>query len=515
MPHLPVGSRASILLTRGVSAVISLPGGEMPEIVVVGGGIGGLQLGAMLSYDGHEVHVLEKTGHVGGRARPRAKDGFTVDNGIHLIRFGPASATARVFEHIERSIAFKRLGDSYVGFPDGSVEKFPTRPSDIVSTGMIDDRERAVVLAMLAFWRGVDPSRKLATTARGLLDAVGLQQKLSPYLGPLADRVRERWTGSRLHDRLQLLEPEETMEMSVADWLDALELGTGLRQYFQMVAMSMQVCPFIERASAGEMIANIKRVLATGHSVTYPRSGWRHILSTLSAVIEQNGAIKTNTEVRRVRVEDGRAVGVELTSGDTIPADRVVLDLPARELLGLFDDDLLDANFAARCRAIRPTAGIVLDFGLKRPVSFDTGLWYLWEPMAFGTFTSNLCPETAPSGKQLLTFLMPVDADELDSRADELESDLEAELFRTFKGLEDAIQWRSAMRLDLVDGVEVSTDQHRGLRPDYRVPGVDDLFLVGDWLRGAGAGGDIGHESVLGCYDEITRTEGDDGQRQG
>lgn len=488
----------------------------MPEIVVVGGGIGGLQLGAMLASDGREVHVLEKSAHVGGRARPWAKDGFTVDNGVHLIRFGPANAIARVFSHIDRKITFKRLGDSYASFPDGSVEKFPTKPSDIVSTGIIDDRERAVVLGMLGFWRGADPTRKLASSASDLLEMVGVKQKLSPYLGPFADRLRERWHESRWRERLDLLEPEHTMEMSVAEWFDALDLGTGLRQYFQLLCTSMQVCPFIERASAGEMIANIKKMLATGYSVTYPTSGWRHIFATLSSVIEQNGAIKTNTAVARVIVEDGRAMGVELTSGDTIRAERVLLNVPAAEVPALVGEDALPADFVAQCKNLRPTAGVVIDYGLKRPVSFDTGLWYLWEPMAFGMFTSNLCPEVAPQGKQLLTFLLPVGPDEIASRGAELEAQLEAELFRTFKGLEDAVQWRRAMHLDLVDGAEIAIDQHRGLRPDYRVPGIEGLFLVGDWLRGGGAGGDVAYESALECYDEIAETKEDrHGQRRG
>ncbi len=489
----------------------------MPDIVVVGGGIGGLQLGAMLASDGHEVHVLEKSADVGGRARPWTKDGFTVDNGVHLIRFGSASATARVFAHVEREISFRKLGDSYVAFPDGSVEKFPTKPSDIVSTGIIDDRERAVVLAMLGYWRGADPGRRLAAGAGDLFEAVGLKQKLSPYLGPLADRLRERWSATRLHDRLQLLEPDHTMEMSVAEWLDALDLGTGLRQYFRLVCTSMQVCPSLDRASAGELIANIKRVLATGTSVTYPPHGWRHILTTLASVIEQNGAIKLNTAVTRVRVDDGRATGVELESGDRIPARRVILALPPHQMLPLLDEDALDPDYAERCRRVRPTAGVVIDYGLQRPVSFDTGLWYLWEPTAFGTFTSNLCPELAPPGKQLLTFFLPTGVEELRDGAGELEAELEVELFRTFKGLEDAVQWRRAMHLELVDGAEITVDQHRGVRPDYRVPNTENLFLVGDWLRGGGAGGDVGHESVLECYQSITQPQGgpDHGQRQG
>jgi len=52
--------------------------------------------------------------------------------------------------------------------------------------------------------------------------------------------------------------------------------------------------------------------------------------------------------------------------------------------------------------------------------------------------------------------------------------------------------------------VEVNINQHREKRPGYSVPGIENLYLVGDSLKGPGAGGDVGHESVLGCYVEMT-----------
>jgi len=91
-----------------------------------------------------------------------------------------------------------------------------------------------------------------------------------------------------------------------------------------------------------------------------------------------------------------------------------------------------------------------------------------------------------------------------ETKASALEEQLEQAIFKQFPGLRDAIEWRRAMHLKMVDGVEVNVDQHRGKRPGYRVPGIDELFLAGDSLKGSGAGGDVGHESVLGCYKEMT-----------
>lgn len=51
------------------------------QIVIIGGGVGGLAAAALLGLDGHRVTVLEKNNSLGGRARMLKKDGFTFDMG--------------------------------------------------------------------------------------------------------------------------------------------------------------------------------------------------------------------------------------------------------------------------------------------------------------------------------------------------------------------------------------------------------------------------------------------------
>ncbi len=431
----------------------------MARTIIVGGGICGLQLGALLSHDGYEILVLEKLSRVGGRAFLWDKEGFIVDNGIHLIRFGPKSAMAKVFGHINAPIDFVDLGKSYVAFPDGKVVDFPTGPGGFLTTKLMGVGERLKALALMV-------------------------------------RVRSQDPGSML-------------ETSVADWMDREGIRGGMRKYLHLVSASMQVCPFIERSSAGELLLNMQSVLKKGRSAMYPEKGWRYIYDTLTGVIESRGDIRTNCPVKRVMVEDGRAVGVELESGESIEAGRVVVNMPVQQLFEVLDRSLVPDSYAELCKGLVPTAGVVLDYGLEKRVSEDSGLWYLWEPMSFGVFTSNLCPEVAPAGKQILTWFMPTEpGDVSDSqKARELESRLEDAIKRVFPGMEQAVEWRRAMHLSMVDGVEVNVSQHRGKRPGYKVPGIEGLFLVGDSLKAPGAGGDVGHESVLECYQEVAGKE--------
>jgi len=430
----------------------------MTKTAIVGGGICGLQLGAMLASDGDEVVVLEKLDHVGGRAFLWEKDGFVVDNGIHLIRFGPKSATARVFSHIGKKIDFVGMGKSFVAFPDGKIVDFPTSPVGFLTTGLMGVGERLKALGLMISLRSKDP--------------------------------------------------EELLDKSVAEWMEESGIKGGLRDYLHLVSASMQVCPDIERSSAGEMLLNMKAVVEKGKSAMYPTKGWRYIYDTLESVIKSGGEIKTGSPVKSVIVESGKAVGVELASGDRLEADRVVINIPVQKMLDVLDKSLVPAEFSSLCENLKPTAGVSVDYLLKKKVSQTTGLWYLWEPMSFGLFTSNLCPETAPSGKQLLTWFAPADLEVMkdEAAASALEEKLEAGIKKVFPEIEDAIEHRRVMKLRMVDGVEVNVDQHRKKRPGFTVPGVKGLFLVGDSLKGAGAGGDVGHESVLDCYEEMTGT---------
>lgn len=445
------------------------------DVIIVGAGIGGLQLAALLASDGSRVTVLEKLSRIGGRAVVWEKDGFQVDHGIHLIRFGSASATAKVFRHLGRDIEFRPLDRSYARLADGRVVTFPTDPKGFLTTRLMSKRERLAALSVIVRLRGLGAIARVTANL------------------PLP-RILRAFDAGRL------------LDTSVEAWLDDLGIRGGLRLYFLLVCASMQVCPNLARASAGELLFNIQSVLTKGISVTYPTRGWRQIFDTLQEVIELCGEIRTGTEVKRVIVEGNTARGVELTSGECLTAPTVVVSLPSQTLFDVLDEAQVPASFARTCKGQRPTSGVVLDYGLSRRICEDSGLWYLVEPLSFGMFTSNLCPDMAPPGKQLLTWLQPTELEEVTDKqgAKRAEERLEAALFRTFPGLEDAIEWRRAMHLEMVDGVEVNTAQHRHRRPGYRVPGINGLFLVGDTLAGGGAGGDVGHESVLECYRAMT-----------
>lgn len=425
----------------------------MYDTIVVGGGITGLQLGALLANDGENVLVLEKSSHLGGRAAIVKKEGYTLDYGIHVVRFGPKSALAETCRRLGREVEFIPLGSSYVKDHDGVIKLFPTGPKAFLTSKLFTFSERLKILRWMIKLRKADHSALVNT--------------------------------------------------SVAQWMHDHNFSGGLRRYFHMVSASMLVCPFIEKASAGELLINMQKVLQVGISVMYPRGGWEPLFDLFSEKIRANGEVRTGAAVEKLAVEGETITGV-FVKGELLPARKVVLSLPALELdqllVGVADDPFINL-----CRSTRPTAGIVLEYGIKEPVSAIAGLVYLYEPMSFGMFTSNLEPSLAPLGKQLLTWLQPLpeaifgDKEALKAR----EQELEQALFDFFPGLAEKQEWRRVMHLPVMGGVEVNTSQTADRRPSFRVPGLQNLFLVGDSTASPGAGGDIGHESVHLSYNTI------------
>ena len=53
----------------------------MTKIAIIGSGFSSLSAASYLAQQGNEVHVFEKNGTLGGRARQLVKDGFTFDMG--------------------------------------------------------------------------------------------------------------------------------------------------------------------------------------------------------------------------------------------------------------------------------------------------------------------------------------------------------------------------------------------------------------------------------------------------
>jgi phytoene dehydrogenase-like protein len=427
----------------------------MYDFIIVGGGIAGLELGAMLSHDGYKLLMIEQAEHVGGRTFVHSKDGFELDNGIHLVRFGRKSAVANVLRRIGKEIHFKPLGKSYLIDEHNKFILFPTTPSGFLTSGLFKFSERLKALKIM----------------------VGLKRG--------KDEGFERYT--------------------VEEWMQGAGIRGGLKRYFSLVCASLLVCPLSSVASAQALTENVKMVLKTGISVEYPANGWQNdIITPLADTIRANGEIRTGIKVDSIVIENGRAVGVKIKDG-IINAKSIIVNVPSQQLDKILDIKQIHDERLKTAVELVPTSGISMDYAVDGHISDIDGLLYFESPISFGCFVSNLSPSIAPAGKSMLTWFCPINNEDMKqkNKVRNYQQLLENRIEEVFPLLKTKIIFKRILHLNTVDGVELNISQLRDKRMDYSVKGIDNLYFVGDTTAAPGAGGDIAHESSIECYEKI------------
>ena len=428
------------------------------DYIIIGAGIGGLHIGALLSQHG-KVLVLEKAKEFGGRAKIIDKNGFKLDYGIHLIRFGPNSALGKSLDEIGKSIDFIKPGEFWAFLDDGTKTIFPAGDAKAMRKSKMVPLKEAIELIVL------------------------------------------------IRKNMDIQDFENLYDVSLEDWFKNEKTIPEIKRYVTMASSAVQVNPFPDRSSAGETLHNVRRVLELG-SVFYPRGGWESIFSRfIDKIKENNGEIRTNSEVNEIIVENSKAIGVKVGE-NIINGDKIISTIPVQQLFNILDETLCNKEFVDKCKILRPTAGISIDFCLSKPVSDIDGVIFFEKPLAFGIIPSNLSPEIVSKGKSLMTFTRIANIEDIRNKekAKKIYEELRTTILRFFPEIEINLEFERSLFLEMIDGVEINTEQHRLKRPGNTVPNISNLYITGDSVGGEGAGGDVGHTSVRECYEKILKS---------
>jgi phytoene desaturase len=270
-----------------------------PHAVIIGSGFGGLASAVRLGAKGWRVTLLEKLDAPGGRAYVHHEAGHTFDAGptIITVPFLFDELWALAGKRRSDDIELRALDPFYrILFDDGDHFNYSGDP----------DKQRAEVRRISPsdaagyerFMAEADHCYKLGFEALGAkaFDTVGDLIKASPAI--------LRMRGWR------------SLHSMVASHLKHPKLRT---------AMSLQSLLIGGNPFSVTCIYSLINALERQWGVHWAVGGTGRLVQGLVNLMQgQGGVLRCNAEVKRIDIEQGKACGVTLASGEHIPADIVI-----------------------------------------------------------------------------------------------------------------------------------------------------------------------------------------------
>ncbi|MFQ5647192.1 MAG: FAD-dependent oxidoreductase [bacterium] len=427
------------------------------DVIIIGGGISGLFLGALLCKRNVKVLVCERQTVLGGRYRAKLINGVMADFGFKGNRFASQGYVQELFDLLDEPIEF------------------------INSPGII-----------------IYENNKFSVLPRGLKPTL-LHSGLS---------WRGKLTFIKLYRELLSSPPEGNYRTSLHQWLSERTERAEIFNLFRYYSQLGVVSPDLKETSLGEFISLAKKGLTARYSFGVPKGGWQKKLVRLTSIIESRGEIRTDCRVEKIVVKENKVRGVQCREG-VLSAKAVVAAFPLNPgLFKIIEEKLFPGEWVENIKSLKPTTGINIDFCLNRKITAEDRLVVTHEPypVTQGILESNLIPGIAPPDKLYGSWLLPVPFEKFSDRAylDRQTGRLKELISEMFPGIWDCCEWQRIMRIRMVNAVAPRPDQNWEDRPAFAAPGFDNLFLAGDTTRGTGGGGDVTMSSVLQVYHLIT-----------
>ncbi|MDB5076506.1 MAG: NAD(P)/FAD-dependent oxidoreductase [Chloroflexi bacterium] len=277
------------------------------DVIVIGGGHNGLVCGAYLAKAGERVVVLERHDEPGGCVATAQIPGFpdaSVD--IGGLEHG-VFANSRAM----RDLGLADFGLTYLQRDQLYTFAVANQPAWAIHGDHAKTKESIAKFSPRDA-EAFDHFSEFSAAVLTLLDAVS--DGPPPDIAELANLAR----ASGRHAG-QLMQSFLTSPRQVVDkWFESDRVRAGLINY----ATHAQTPPW----QLGSGYAPCLALGGQGHGGNRPQGGGRSLIRALVRCLEHNGGtVRCSAHVKRIIVEQRRAVGVELENGDVLSARRAVI----------------------------------------------------------------------------------------------------------------------------------------------------------------------------------------------
>ncbi len=405
------------------------------RVIVVGAGLGGLRAGWELARAGHEIIILERKNHPGGRAgsAPDPETGEPVDTGQHIF-MGCYRETRGWFKAL------------------GTADRLSFQPRMEVS-----------------YLRAAGPPVVVKTSALPppfhLLGAAGLS----------AARIAK-----------DVLHPGRGLDrMTVREWEDARGIPADAREtlFDPLAIAALNELP--ETASALPFVVSLQELARTGNAgcvIGFATAGLgeTYVSAAGQAIMAAGGSLRVGAWATRLLVRDGAVRGVRLADGTDLEADAVISTVPPWDLVPLLEGVAELASLRESIAKFQPSPIVTVHLWLDRPVHPGRFSGFL-DGAFHWVFNRSAIVGGTPGGREHLCLVKSGARDLLGKKPDELAALAREELNRFLPASRPAMVerartvWETKATVSLTPGTDA-------LRPSALLP-LPGLALAGDWVQ--------------------------------
>lgn len=328
------------------------------DAIIVGGGHNGLVCSAYLAKQGWRVLVLEAAPQVGGAAvTGELAPGYKVSTCAHLLHLLQPQIRHEL-ELEKHGLSFSSLTiDTIALDPDGAHMAFA---GDAARAATFPQGPAHADIAKLTTFK--QQLRRFATALRPVLSQPPPRLGTSDWVDR-RELLKTGWAIRQL-GRKDMREFLRIAGLNIADLVEDTFETTLLQG---ALAFDAVLGAWLGPRSPGSVFTLLYRMMgeASGGNLTHPRGGMGALSEALRRSATARGVdIRTEARVVRIVVEDERASGVELESGEQLAAKVVVSNAdPRQTFLSLLGERHLDTDFVRKIRHHR-TRGMVAKLNL-------------------------------------------------------------------------------------------------------------------------------------------------------
>ncbi|MHB8896673.1 MAG: phytoene desaturase family protein [Candidatus Geothermincolia bacterium] len=470
--------------------------------IVIGTGVGGAGVAALLAGGAFKVTVFERNEFPGGKTAMYEREGCRVDANVHTSPRGACGPIGQLARKLDADLELRDLGPwrLTVGSRSTRLPLAFTRPLALAKIALV---VRPNPLSMLGAFR----------LFRKVL-GIKTMDDLIPYYGK-----------------------------PVSGFIDGFTRDQRLLTFFNVIGGMMFVIPSTE-ASTAEFLWALSW-WARDAAVAYPRGGYGRVPSSFIEVCERRGGtVRLSEPVRRIVAEEGRVTGVETDQG-FYPADVVISNAGMKKTVELAGPDHFEAAYVERVGGLRDSLGAVTYKCALDCQPMETALmlyvpdgWTYedyWAAIDDGRVPADvplyilqptvIDPDLAPAGQHLLLACAPVPASlEYSDLARAVADVVVDRLGKLFPGMRDHLLWEHKTDLEYIAklggrgageaiGLAQSYDQDGPNKPDPRTP-IEGLYVVGVDAGGMGIGTERAADSAMKVFDIVVEDTGPRSKRR-